>query len=62
MKASNTWEVSLMCYGEIIITWKKDELKSMGRRTWKLMTMNKKLHPIRDLPRICVGMKKGGET
>ena len=49
-----------MRYGEGIIMWKKAELESMDRRTRKLMTKNKELHPRGDIVRFYVGRKKGG--
>eukprot|EP00795_Rhopilema_esculentum_P003517 gene3517-biopygen1669 len=60
IKATNTWAISLMRYGAGIIKWRKDELESMDRRTRKLMTMSKKLHPRSDVARIYVSRKKGG--
>ena len=60
IKAINTWAVSLVRYGAGIIMWKKAELESMDRRTRKLMTMNKELHPRGDVARLYVGRKNGG--
>ena len=60
IKAINTWAVSLVRYGAGIIMWKKAELESMHRRTRKLMTMNKELHPRGDAARLYVGRKNGG--
>ena len=60
IKAINTWVVSLIRYGAGIIKWRKDELESMDRRTRKLMTMNKELHPRSDVARLYVGRKNGG--
>eukprot|EP00795_Rhopilema_esculentum_P009699 gene9699-biopygen2667 len=60
IKATNTWAISLMRYGAGIIKWRKDELESMDRRTRKLMTMSKELHPRSDVARIYVSRKKGG--
>ena len=59
IKAINTWAVSLVRYGAGIIMWKKAELESMDRRTRKLMTMNKELHPRGDVARLYVGRKNG---
>ena len=58
IKAINTWAVSLVRYEAGIIMWKKTELESMDRRTRKLMTMNKELHPRGDVARLYVGRKK----
>ena len=51
IKAINTWVTSLMRYGGGIIAWRKDELKSLGKRTRKLMTMNKELSTKKDVSR-----------
>ena len=59
IKSINTWAVSLVRYGAGIIMWKKAELESMDRRTRKLMTMNKELHPRGDVARLYVGRKNG---
>ena len=60
IKAINTWVVSLIRYGTGITKWRKEELESMDRRTRKVMTMNKELHPRNDLARLYVGRKQGG--
>ena len=60
IKAIDTWVVSLVRYGAGIIMWKKAELEPMDRRTRKLMTVNKELHPRGDVARFYVGRKKGG--
>ena len=43
--AINTWTVSLMRHGAGIVKWTKSELDKIGRKTRKVMTLNKKLHP-----------------
>ena len=60
IKATNTWAVSLMRYGAGIIKWSKEELQAIDRKTRKIMTMNKELHPRSDVARIYVARKKGG--
>ena len=37
--------VSLVRYSAGILKWKKDELKVVGRKTRKIMTMNRMYHP-----------------
>ena len=58
--AVNTWAVSLMRYGAGIIKWTKNELQEVDRKTRKVMTINKELHPRSDVARIYVSRTKGG--
>ena len=60
IKAANTWAESLMRYGAGTIKWNKEELQGIDRKSRKIMTMNKELHPISDVARIYVPRKKGG--
>ena len=60
IKAVNTWAVSLLRYGGGVIGWTKEKLQSMNRKTRKVMTMNKELHPRSDTARIYVPRKRGG--
>ena len=41
----NPWAVSLMRYGEGTVKWTKRELNEIDRKTRKVMTLNKELHP-----------------
>ena len=58
--AINTWAVSLMRYGAGIVNWTKSELEEIDRRTRKVMTMSKVLHPRRDVDRLYVSRMEGG--
>ena len=58
--AINTWGVSLMRYGASIVKWTKSELDEIDRKTRKVMTMNKELHPRSDVDRLCVSRMEGG--
>ena len=58
--ALNTWAVSILRYGAGILKWNKSELQEMDRKTRKLMTMNKELHPRSDVARLYVSRKIGG--
>ena len=57
--AANTWAVSLMRYGAGILKWNKNELQEIDRKTRKVMTINKELHPRSDVARIYISRKKG---
>ena len=59
IKAVNTWAAALLRYGGGVIRWTKDELQNMDRKTRKVMTMNKKLHPRSDTARIYLLRKRG---
>ena len=60
IKAMNTWAVAAVRYTAGIVDWKVDELKVMDRKTRKLMTMNKALHPKADVDRLYVSRENGG--
>ena len=62
ISAANTWAVSLMRYGAGILRWTKSELQEIDRKTRKVMTINKELHPSSDIARIYVSKKKGGRS
>ena len=50
----------MLRYGGGVIGWTKEELQSMDRKTRKVMTMNKELHPRSNTARIHVPRKRGG--
>ena len=58
--AINTWTVSLMRYGAGIVKWTKSELDKIGRKTRKVMTLNKELHPRSYVNRLYVSRIEGG--
>ena len=60
IKALNTWAVSLLRYGAGIIKWTVGELDAMDRKTRKIMTINKELHPKSDVDRLYISRSKGG--
>ena len=60
IKGINTWAVPLVRYSGPFLQWNRDDLKQMGQRTRKLMTMHKALHPRDDIERIYVFRKEGG--
>ena len=60
IKAINTWAVSLYRYGAGVIEWTKDELKQIDRKTRKLITMYRGLHPRSDVDRLYVDRNNGG--
>ena len=60
IKAMNTWAVAAVRYTAGILDWTVDELKEMDRKTRKLMTMNRALHPRADVDRLYVSRNKGG--
>ena len=60
IKAANNWAVSLMRYGAGTIKWNKEELQGIVRKSRRIVTTNKELHPRSDVARIYVPRKKGG--
>ena len=45
MAGMNGWAVGIIRYGAGVLDWTKEELKSIGIKTRKLITMNCSLHP-----------------
>ena len=60
MKGINTWTVPLVRYLRPFLKWTRDELKQMDRRTRKLMTIHKAVHPRDDVDRLYASRKEGG--
>ena len=60
VKAVNLRAVSIVRYGAGIIDWKKDELKEMDRKTRKLFTIYRALHPQADVDRLYLKRSEGG--
>ena len=60
IKAENTWAVSVRRYGAGTIKWNKEELQEIDRKSRKIVTMNKELHPRSDVARIYVPREKRG--
>ena len=60
MMALNTLALSILRYDAGILKWNDNELQEMDRKTRKLMTMNKELHPRSDVARLYVSRKNCG--
>ena len=60
IKAINTWAVAVIRYSAPFLDWNKDELLALDRRTKKLMTMHRALHPKSNVDRIYLSRKEGG--
>jgi hypothetical protein len=60
IKAVNTWAVAAVRYTAGILDWTLEELQNMDRKTRKLMTMNRALHPRADVDRLYLPRKSGG--
>ena len=58
--AINTWTVSLIRYGAGIVKWTKSKHDEIDRKTRKVMTMNKELHPGSTVDRLYVSRMEGG--
>ena len=50
----------VICYTAGIIKWTVDDLKVMDRKTRKLLTVHRGLHPRSDVDRLYLPRKKGG--
>ena len=60
INAINSRAVSLVRYGAGILQWKKDELRKMDRKTRKMLTTYRALHPQADVDRLYLKRNEGG--
>ena len=60
IKAINTWAVSVVRYSAPFLDWRKEEIQELDRRTRKLMTMHKALHPKSNVDRLYISQNEGG--
>lgn len=60
VKAINTWAVALVRYSAGIVDWNKEELCKIDRKSRKLMTINRALHPRADIDRLYLPRCEGG--
>ena len=56
----NTWAVSLLRYSAGFVSWRKNELQAIDRKTRKLFTIYGALHPKSDVDRLYIPRKEGG--
>ena len=60
IKAINTWAVAVLRYSGGILDWTQEELEVMDRKTRKLMTINRALHPRANVARLYLARQDGG--
>ena len=60
INAINTRAVAIIRYGAGIIKWTKEELRNIDRKTRKLMTMHRVLHPQAGEDRLYIKRAEGG--
>ena len=58
--ATNAWAMAVFRYGAEILQWKEDELKNVGRKSRKTMTMYGAFQPKSDLDRLYIKRKEAG--
>ena len=56
----NTWAVSLLRYLAAFVSWRKSELEAIDRKTRRLFTIYRALHPKSEVDRLCIPRKRGG--
>ena len=56
----NSWAVGVVRYGAGIISWTKEELREMDRKTRKIMSLNRALHVRSNVGRLYLPRNKGG--
>ena len=61
IQAINARAVSIIRYGAGIVQWRKNELEAIDRKTRKLLTMYRSLHPRADVDRLYWKRKNGGK-
>ena len=59
VRGDNAWEVSLLRYSAAFVSWRKNELRAIDRKTRKLFTRYRALHPKSDIDRLCIPRKEG---
>ena len=60
VRGVNSWAVSLIRYSAAFVSWRKSELQAIDRKTRKLFTMYRALHPKSDVDRLYIRRKEGG--
>ena len=60
MQAINAYAIPVISYTGGIIDWTEEEKKELDRRTRKLLTMHKGLHPRADVDRLYIPRKSAG--
>ena len=58
--AVNAYCLPIIQYAVGIVKWNVDDLRSMDRKTRKLLTIHRGLHPRSDVDHLYVPRKKGG--
>ena len=61
VKAINTWAVPVIRYSAGIVDWKNSELRSMDRKTRKVLNMYQALHPRSNVDRLYLSRSEGGK-
>ena len=59
IKAINTWAIVLL-NSAAFLDWTKEEKQQLDRRTRKLLTIHKGLHPKSNVGRLYIPRKEGG--
>ena len=60
VRGVNTCTVSLLRYSAAFVSWRKSKLQAIYRKTRKLFTIYRALHPKSDVDRLYIPRKKGG--
>ena len=60
VKAINTWAVPVVRYSGGIVDWTKEDMENIDRKTRKLMTIHRALHPRSSVARLYLPRKSGG--
>ena len=60
VRGVNTWAVSLLRYSAAFGSWRKSELQAINKKTRKLFTIYRALHPKSNVERLYIPRNEGG--
>ena len=58
VRGVNTWAVSLLRYSAAFVSWRKSQLQAIDRKTRKLFTTYRALHPTSDIDTLYIPRKE----
>ena len=62
VRGVNTWAVSILRYSRAFVSWRKNELQAIGRKTRRLFTIYGAVHPKTDVDLLYISRKAGGRS
>lgn len=59
IQATNTWAIPAIHYGASIVKWTMEKLKYLDRKTRKLITLHRRLHPRSNIQKVYINRNEG---